>query len=143
MNSFEKYDLIQCRIARFYEREHGASVVSIGFAPKWDIRFTDGATVEVKVDELAAKTLNAAIEFWDVRRNIGTGILATEAQLWLHCVPQGEGLRCYELKTKTLLRLCFETGSVRDGGDNGASRMKLIPLQELVAVSERDFILEV
>jgi hypothetical protein len=135
-------DFLQVLIARHYEREHGASVVSVGNAPKWDIRFNDGTTAEVKCDVAAAQTLNAAVEFWDSRRNKPTGILETEAKLWIHCVPEGDCLRCYEVETKRLLRLCFECGSVKSGGDYNSSLIKIIPLQEIQGTCNSDFVLQ-
>jgi hypothetical protein len=98
--------------------------------------------MEVKVDSMAAKTLNAAIEYWDSRRNKPTGILETTARLWLHCVPEGDGLRCYELDTKRLIKLCLEAGSVATGGDFNSSQLKLIPLQQVAAISNSDFVLK-
>jgi hypothetical protein len=135
-------DLLQCCVARHYEKQHGASLVSVGFAPKWDIRFKDNFTMEIKVDSMAAKTFNAAIEYWDLRRGKSTGILETEAMLWLHCIPEGDGLRCYEIDTRRLQRLCFEKGEIRTGGDNNSSVLKLIPLQMIREISNQDFWLE-
>jgi hypothetical protein len=144
MQSGQKYlsaDIVQCAIARHYEKSHGASVVSIGFAPRWDIKFQDGVTLEVKCDVSAARTLNAAIEFWDTRRNKPTGILESEAAVWLHCIPEGDTLRCFELDRKRLLRLCIECGEVKSGGDFNSSLMKVIPLQEIQRISNCDFVL--
>ena len=140
-NSYLNADILQCSVARHYEGEHGASVVSVGFAPRWDIQFKDGKTMEVKVDSLAAQTYNAAVEYWDTRRNKATGILETEADLWLHCVPEGSGLRCYEIPRTKLLKLCIEAGQLRTGGDFDASCMKLIPLQEIKKISNTEFVL--
>jgi hypothetical protein len=142
VDSYRSADVLQCAIARHYEKPHGASVVSIGNAPKWDIRFVNGITMEVKLDAMAAKTLNAAIEFWDTRRDKPTGILETTASLWLHCVPEDGGLRCYEIQTKKLLKLCLEAGELKAGGDYGSSQIKIFPLQRIREVSNQDFWLE-
>ena len=141
-SKFTDADFLQVIIARHYEREHGASVVSIGLAPKWDIRFNDGFTLEIKCDALAAQTGNAAIEFWNSRKNKGSGILETEAQYWLHCIPEGDALKCFLLETKRLLKLCIECGMVRTGGDYNASMMKLIPVAEIQKISDSEFLLE-
>lgn len=145
MQLSQKYlsaDILQCAVARRYEKEHGASVVSIGNAPKWDIRFSDGTTLELKLDEMAQYTLNAAVEFWDTRRDKPTGILGTEAKLWVHLVPEGEALRCYELDTKRLQRLCIEVGETRTGGDYNSSLLRIIPLQRIREISNQDFLLK-
>lgn len=141
-NEYISADILGVLIARHYERQHGASVVSVGLAPKWDIQFKDGSTFEVKEDKKAAETLNAAIEYWNVKRNAATGILSTQASVWLHCVPNGSGLHCYEIETKRLLRLCIETGNVVSGGDFNGNLMKLIPLQELKKICSNEFDLE-
>ncbi|MFH0990272.1 MAG: hypothetical protein V1799_09705 [bacterium] len=141
-SQFTSADILQCIIARYFEGEHGASTVSIGFAPKWDIRFSDGSTWEIKFDSMARSTLNAAIEYWDTRRNKATGILETEASKWLHLVPDGNGIQCYEMNTVDLIRLCFECGKVKAGGDYDASLMKIIPLQDIKRISIKHFYLE-
>jgi hypothetical protein len=142
MNKFSSADILQLLIARYFEREFGPSVVSVGNAPKWDIKFSSGISMEVKCDTTAARTGNAAIEYWDTRRNKPSGILETEASWWLHCVPQGRGLRCFKVSTKRLSKLCFERGEIRNGGDFNASCMKLIDLDRLKEESDSDFLLE-
>jgi hypothetical protein len=129
-------------MARFFERERGPSQVSVGNAPRFDIRWKTGVTAEVKLDVCAARTHNAAVEYWDSRRNAPSGILTTEADNWLHLVPEGDALRCYELETKRLLKLCIEKGVTRLGGDYGASVMKLIPLNDIAEAASRDFVLD-
>ncbi len=142
MNGYKTADLIQLSIARYYSNSLGASSVSIGNAPKWDILFKDGTTMEVKVDTKAAQTFNAAIEYWNLKRGCPSGILETQAKLWIHCLPDGNGLRCYEIDTRRLLRLCIEEGQVRTGGDDSASVMKTIPLQKIKDISNSEFHLE-
>jgi hypothetical protein len=139
-SEYHAADFLQCLIARHYEREHGPAEVMVGFVLRWDIRFSDGVTAEVKCDTLAARTYKAAIEFWFNGRP--SGILESEAKLWIHCVPEGRALRCYELDRRHLLRLCIECGEVKPGGDYSSSLLKLIPLQEIRKISNRDFLLE-
>jgi hypothetical protein len=141
-SQYSTADFLQCVIARHYEKEHGASVVSIGLAPKWDIRFNDGITLEIKCDTAAARTGNAAIEFWNAHREKPSGILETEAQYWLHCIPESDALRCFMLQTKRLLKLCIECGMVQTGGDFDASVMKLIPVDDIRRISDSEFLLE-
>ncbi len=140
-SDFSAQDYIQVLIARHYEKERGASFVSVGNVPEFDVRFKNQTSIEIKVDTTAARTHNACIEFWDVRRSKPTGILETQATDWLHCVPEGDTLRCYEMDTKKLLKLCFECGQVKSGGDYNASLLKLIPLQEIREISNSDFVL--
>lgn len=134
-------DLIAVSVARHYEPEYGPSMVAIGLCSKWDLRFEDKTTMEVKVDRKAAETGNAAIEFWDTRRNIATGILATEAHLWLHGVPENGKIRFFEIDRKRLLRLCLESGDVKQCGEGKSSLIKLIPLEEIRRIANKEFIL--
>jgi predicted metalloenzyme YecM len=48
-------------------------------------------------------------------------------------------LRCYEIETKQLLKLCLETGHVVSGGDFNGNLIKLIPLQELKKICSNEF----
>jgi hypothetical protein len=142
VNKYRTGDLIQLSVARHYEQTLGASSVSVGNTPKYDIIFKDGTTMEVKVDALALQYFNAVIEFWDLKRDKPSGILETQAKLWIHSVPEGNGLHCYEMDTQRLRRLCIETGEVKTGGDNDSSVMKAIPLQKIKEISNSDFHLE-
>lgn len=142
VTGYEKADLLQLAVARHYERERGASLVAVGPSPKWDIKFQDGWTLEIKMDVAARRTFNGCVEYWNLKKNCPSGILATSADAWLHCVREGKGLRCYELDTKKLLRLCIESGSVRNGGDAGSSCFKLIPLSAIAEAANRDFMLD-
>lgn len=142
LSSYEIADLLQLVVARHYELQWGASVVSIGDAPKWDVRFANDKTMEIKLDASASSTWNAAIEFWDTRRNTPTGILSSKATIWLHCVPDGEGLRCFEIETVKILKAIIEDGKVVQGGDYNSSLMKLLPLQKLKEIATCEFYLE-
>jgi hypothetical protein len=142
LNSFQKADILALAIARHYERKHGPAVVSVGNAPKWDVRFEDGFTAEIKCDEAAARTFNACVEFWNERKNCPSGILATAASHWVHCLFENGGVQCYEIEVKKLLKLCLESGTVKQGGDYNASRFKLIPMAKLAEIANDSFRLE-
>jgi hypothetical protein len=145
LSAFSKYeaaDWVQFIVARYYEPKLGASVVSVGEAPGWDIKYAEGTTMEVKLDASASSTFNAAIEYWDLRRNKPTGILSTRARVWLHCIPEGDGLHCYEIDTGRLRRAIIEDGRVVQGGDYNSSVMKLLPLQKLKEIADREFRLD-
>lgn len=140
MNLFLSADLLAVAIARHYEQRFGSSVVSIGYAPKYDIRFADGTTFEIKFDGLAAVTGSAAVEYWN-KKSGASGILTTEAKLWVHAIPENGSIRCFEIETKKLLKLVIESGQVKDGGNRNESLLKLIPLQSLKDISSDDFLL--
>jgi len=135
-------DIVQLVIARHLERDYGNAKVSVGLNDAWDIEFSGGITVEVKIDFAAATTQNAAIEFWCLRRNKPTGILSTKANTWLHCIPEGNGLRCYELSVDRLRRSVIEAGRVVNGGEQQASALKLIPVEKIKSLANSNFYLE-
>lgn len=141
MNGFLSADLLGVVVAHHLGQRHGSSVVSVGYAPKWDIHFASGLTIEVKFDKATAVTGNCCIEFWDLKKNKPSGILATEASTWIHCVLEGGSVHCYEIDTKWLLRLCIEAGQTKVGGDGNGVLMKLIPLQNLREISTDDYVL--
>lgn len=126
-------------VAHHYEPERGPCLVSVGCFSEWDIKFADGTAMEVKLDFAAETTGNAAVEYWDKRRNKPTGILATEADLWLHCIPRGSLIQCYEIDVKKLQKLCIEEGERKRGGDGNSSLLKLIPVERLQRISNAEF----
>ncbi len=142
MNGFVTADLLALCLARHLETKHGASVVAVGREPRWDICFLHGGglAVEVKCDARACVSQLCAVEYWNTRSG-ASGILATEAKTWIHCVPEDGGLHCYEVDTKRLLKLIIETGEVKSGGNGSASLMKLVPLRALKEISNEDYML--
>jgi hypothetical protein len=138
-SSFTDADFVQFIVGRHYEPKFGNGFVSFGNYPQFDIKFERGPSLEVKVDTKAQQTGNAAIEYWNTRKDKPSGILETTATLWIHIVPFETGLTCYEVDTKRLLRLCLETPHEARGGDNSASLLKLIPLLRLKAISSQVF----
>jgi len=141
MNGYEAAHVLALAVGQHLSRDYGSAVVAVGFSPAWDVRFQNGRTYEIKLDLQTTRTHNACIEFWDSRRNCPSGILATQASHWLHCVPENGGIRCYEIEVKKLLKLCMECGTVKQGGDFNSSVLKLIPMNVLAAASTRDFLL--
>jgi hypothetical protein len=142
MDGFETADILAVAVARHFAREHGSSFVAVGFSPAWDVKFQNGRTYEIKLDLQATRTHNACIEFWDSRRNCPSGVLATQASHWLHCVRENGGIRCYEIEVRKLLKLCIQCGTVKQGGDFNSSVLKLIPMNIVAAASTRDFLLD-
>jgi hypothetical protein len=144
MNVSSKYrnaDLLQLVVARHFEAELGASVVSIGNAPRWDVRFENGITLEIKLDAMFITTSKVAVEYWNLRRNSPSGILSTQATLWIHCLPEGDALRCYEIDVMRLRRAVIETGELKRGGDYNASLMKVLPIKQIREIASSEFVL--
>jgi hypothetical protein len=136
---FEKTDIIELRIARHYEPVRGTSWKAIGNIPSYDLKFANGDTLECKLDERAESSRRVCIEFWDTNRG-PSGITATTASHWVHCIPDGKVLKCYETTTKKLLRLCIESDAhIVSGGDDNVSRMKLIPFNDFKTIIDDEF----
>jgi hypothetical protein len=141
VNLFTSADLLALCLARHFEQRHGASTVAVGFAPKWDVRFRDGTTVEIKLDGRACVTGLCAVEYWNTKTG-ASGILLSEAKVWIHCIPEDEGLHCYECDVRRLLKLIIESGVTKSGGNGSASLMKLVPLRALKEISNEDYLLK-
>jgi len=139
---FRDADFIQLLVARHYEPRYGNGFVSFGNFPAFDVKFSNGVTLEIKFDSKASETGNACIEFWDQRRDKPSGILATTATLWVHIVPFEAEVSCFEVDTKRLLSLCLQLPSFTSGGDNCSSLLKLVPLLKLKAICSQVFRLE-
>jgi hypothetical protein len=134
---FLEGDIVQLCVARHYEQRHGHASVKVGNFPDYDIRFSDGVLMEVKVDSMAEKTGNVCIEF--ASRHKPSGFVSTSSTVWLHIVPEGKKLICYELDTKRLLCLCITTGKVMNGGDGNQNIFKLIPLDRIKELATQVF----
>jgi hypothetical protein len=129
IDSYVTADILAVLISRRYHRTRGAAYVSTGNVPQFDIKFSDNSTLEIKLDVTAASSNNAAVEYFDARRGTYSGILGTSATHWLHCIPDGSAITCYEIETKKLLQLCIESDALCiNGGDGRASKIKLLPL---------------
>lgn len=93
-----------------------------------------GEKIEVKSEGyIWLRTGNIAIEYESYGKP--SGIAATEAEWWAHCLRDGsDEVSCIVLmpvqKLKKVARLAFKEAAVQ-GGDNKASKMVLIELSKL------------
>jgi hypothetical protein len=123
--------------------EHSARVTGeVVWIPVGLFRDFDGITAsknlrfEVKCDVAAAESFNLAIE--RSYRAHPSGISATQANVWVHCVPIGDNLFCYEFDVADL-RAALQGRSVVHGGDRGASELYLVPMAEAARIARRRF----
>ena len=140
MSDLSRYiaaDVLACRLVRCYCTKHRHGFVSVGNFPAYDIKFDDGVTSEVKIDLQAETTGRVAIEF--EFQGKPSGILSTSSDLWLHCFTQNGAGICFEVPTEALIALCLETDGFTYGGDNGASKLKLIALSKLKGIATQIF----
>lgn len=79
-------------------------------------------TCEVKYDLMSLKTGNIAIEIWNTKSNMPSGITATKANLWIIVIPQDK-VNIFAIKTETLKKYIEDNKpfkTVNFGGDKNA-----------------------
>lgn len=92
-------------------------------------------TVEVKREWIVSSSGNVAVEFKCRGRSSG---IATSMATWWAFVLDGPKyghevvILIKRVRLRDLAREFYKKGSWKPGGDNGASRMVLIPVDELV-----------
>jgi hypothetical protein len=91
--------------------------------------------IEIKKEDwLWERTGNIAIEYECRARPSGLNV--TEADMWVHDVQRGGETLFYLMfpmrKLRDLVTLARLRGHVRDGGDDGQSKMALIRLTDLL-----------
>ena len=116
-------------------------VISEGYNPKFDLDLSFGQTyekklhglltekgkIEVKADRMSHKTGNLVIEFES--RGKPSGIETTESDYWFYWIVGLDiGIMVPILKLKELVK----NARVVSGGDNGTSRMYLVPVENIL-----------
>ena len=87
-------------------------------------------TVEVKNDEYAAKSGNAAIEVWNTRSDKPSGLLATKAVWWCHIT---DGMYFIQVdKLRKLVDSIPPKRIVENAGD-GNAKILLYPTNEILS----------
>ncbi len=94
-----------------------------GYFLEYDIILDDTTKVEVKAEKLASKTGNIAIEYSCSERP--SGILTTEADLWVHFIVYDAYEDCYIIPIDHLREIVRNCRMVR-GGDAMRSQMYLV-----------------
>ncbi len=137
-------DTLASLIARQYSDElKEPFFVAVGDFGQWDICSNSKTyKVEIKVDVSAGESGNLCIEYWNNSLNKPSGILGTEANYWLHVVPEAKTLKCYEFKIEELHKAVIEHGRVTSGGDFGNSCLCLIPVSKASQYASRQFTIE-
>lgn len=90
-----------------------------------------GKKVEVKTDRMAHKTGNIAIEFRC--RGRLSGIATSEADYWALVLCEEKITLFINTEVlRAIARIFYEKGYVKNGGDDYASEMIIIPLKLLI-----------
>lgn len=108
---------------------------TVGKNIKYDLE-CEYFTIEVKNDIYAAKSGNLAIEFFNSKSNKPSGIMATEADFWVH-LACGSIFFCLVSELKEFLDNNTPDRIIQKGGDGNASLMLYVlesmcpPFEEL------------
>lgn len=90
-----------------------------------------GKKVEVKTDRMAHKTGNIAVEFRC--RGRLSGISTSEADYWAFVLCNNKITIFIETEQlRAIARLYYEKGYIKQGGDDYASEMIILPLKLLI-----------
>lgn len=79
--------------------------------------------VEVKTDYMAQKTGNIAIEYYNSNKDATSGIFATEADIWAHCLKDGDNMTVWITpveKLKNFVNTETPYKIIERGGDGNA-----------------------
>ena len=120
---------------------HKASDLEKGRFYDWDLSVAQVATgyevftVEVKYDEMQAKTGNIAIEFYNSKLDRPSGLSATKADLWCHVLTDSTWIT----NVDKLKKFCEETTPFKSfnyAGDENASIL-LYKTDDILEIFER------
>lgn len=93
---------------------------------EYDIEFLIGKkkhTAEIKFDYMSVKTGNLAIEYWNSKKNTASGISATKANIWIHCILDSGNITAWVANTKELTDYIRDNTAKKNiigAGDNNA-----------------------
>jgi hypothetical protein len=137
---FDVAHLAEWLVAAHYARRLNEVVfIAVGYYKAFDaVTLSKRLRFEIKTDLLAASSFNLAFE--KTYRTHPSGIAATQANVWVHCVPIGENFFCYEFDVETL-RAALQGRRVVHGGDDRASELYLLPMSEAARLARRRFTL--
>jgi hypothetical protein len=93
--------------------------------------------IEVKFETTPDRTNNVAIEYWNTNLNEPSGVLGTEANLWVHIMKESEQIIAIELDIGVLRKLTIETGELKSNGRNAL--IKCIPVDIIKKHARRIF----
>jgi len=129
------------KILSDYWDVHKASDLQSGAFSDWDLSVAqlgtgyEVFTVEVKYDEMQAKTGNIAIEIYNPRSGKPSGLTATKASLWCQVLKDSVWIT----SVKALRKFCEETTPFKmfsSAGDGNAAIL-LYKTEDILTIFER------
>jgi hypothetical protein len=129
-------------IARYYsERYDKPFYAAIGKFEDYDIISIDKQlSVECKCESSPSRTGNICLEYWNTDFNKPSGVLSTQASLWLHIVYYDGTYTGYECSVDDVRKLVIEQGVIKSNGKN--SLFKIIPLEVFKKIAKQSFIIQ-
>jgi hypothetical protein len=127
-------------LSRYWD-VHKASDLKSGAFSDWDLSAAqigtgyEVFTVEVKYDEMQAKTGNIAIEIYNPKSGKPSGLTATKANLWCQVLQDAVWIT----SVKTLKKFCEETPPLKmfsSAGDGNAAIL-LYKTEDILEIFER------
>jgi len=133
------HDHLLTDIARIYSNEYKIPFfVMVGDFEGYDISSKSGEhRIEVKFETTPIRTNNVALEYWNTDFDKPSGVLATDANLWVHIVKDEKGFTAYEYDINILRKITIECGETKPGGRNSLCR--IIPLEIFKKYARRSF----
>ncbi len=129
------------KILSHYWDVHKAHEIEAGAFSDWDLSVAQKETgyevftVEVKYDEMQAKTGNIAIEIYNPRSGKPSGLTATKATLWCHVLQGSVWITSVE-KLKKFCEQAPPFKSFNSVGDGNASIL-LYKTEDILKIFER------
>lgn len=137
----EKAEDSVANILSSYWDIHKASDIKKGRFYDWDLSAAQPGTshevftVEVKYDEMQAKTGNIAIEIYNPKSGNPSGLTATKANLWCHVLQDSSWIT----SVKALRKFCEETPPFKmfsSAGDGNAAIL-LYKTEDILKIFDR------
>ena len=80
-------------------------------------------TIEVKKDDMSAKTKNLAFEYYNSKSKKPSGIDVTKADIWVHLTPQNGEIQAYAIhvnKLRCYISTVTPFKHIKSGGDDNS-----------------------
>lgn len=87
----------------------------------WDIQTENGIKFEVKYDLYSARSGNIAIEFFNPKKAQPSGLTATQANFWIHVLPDTSIWCCAVEDLKVFVSNNKPVKTIAAGGDDNSS----------------------
>lgn len=142
MSRYTFADHLAMLVARRWSNETGKPFIAVaGSFTGYDVASLDLVTrIEIKYETTPIRTGNICLEYWSLDYDRASGVLGSEATIWLHFVLEESGVTGYEFDIDTLRKLAIERGVPKSNGRNALC--KIIPLSDAKGIARRTIYLD-